>query len=430
MITQNNLIKDKRFWPIFWTQFLGAFNDNLYKNALVLLITFKSFQLGSLGPEQMVALCGGVFILPFFLFSAFAGQVADKLPKAKLVLNIKLCEILIMSLGAIGFYQSNIKLLLAALFFMGLQSAFFGPVKYSILPELIDEEELIEGNALFSMGTMVSILLGTILGGVLISLPEIGIMMIMVTIIFLAIMGAWFSSKIKFKEINQSDLEIEKGVITATWKIIKMAYADKQVWLAIIGISWFWFLGGTLLAIFPVYVKKVIGGDESLVTLFLTMFTVGVAVGSMVFSLVSKGKINFRLVLYGSLGMSVFLIDLYFVGSPAVYNNITVINFREFMNFEISWRILFDLFMFSIFSGLYMLPLLTYIQQKTAIRERSRVIAANNILNAFFMVVSSLTLIALYSFGVTTSNLYLIFGTCSLIITFIIYLMRGSFFNE
>ena len=424
---QKNLMIDNRFLPTFLVQFLGAFNDNVFKNALIILITFKAFSIGMVGTEQMVAICGGIFILPFFLFSAYAGQLADKFSKNKLIFWIKIWEISVMLFGATGFLSENIYLLLVTLFFMGLQSTFFGPVKYSILPELINKDELLQGNALIEMGTFLSILLGTIIGGLLIAMPDFGAIYISVTVIILAIVGTLFSLKISDLSPCDPKLKINKGIFIPTLKIIKIAKEVKGIWNSILGISWFWFFGAAILSIFPIYVKDIIGGDAKVVTLFLALFSIGVAFGSIICEKLSKERLELGLVPIGSIGMTLFILDLYFLDIPTINTQAELQTVWMFLRGPSSWRIVIDLFMLSVFSGLFIVPLYTFIQQRSDRSVTSRIIAANNIMNAIFMVCASLFLTFLYSIGVKATDLFLILGISNALVAIYIYTIIPEF---
>lgn len=425
---EKHLLRDKRFWPTFWTQFWGGFNDNVFKNAMVIMITYKSFSLLGLGAEQMVALCGGVFILPFFLFSAFAGQVADKLPKHKLMVWIKFWEIAVMIVGAAGFITENISVLLFTLFMMGLQSTFFGPVKYSVLPELINEEELVQGNSLIEMGTFVSILLGTILGGLLIGLPVVGKYYVSGAVILFSIIGTFFSTKVQELPATDPKLKVKIGIIRPTLEILKLSKEVKGVWNSILGISWFWFFGAALLSVLPVFVKDIIGGNQQVVTLFLALFSIGVAIGSILCEKFSHERLELGLVPFGSIGMTIFMIDLFFV-DKAVFNSAssTLIGVSEFLSFSQSWRIIADLALLSIFSGFFIVPLYTYIQQMSRPEVRSRIIAGNNILNALFMVLASLLLTGLYALGWSSTDMFLAFGVLNAVVAMYIYTVIPEF---
>lgn len=429
MSYQKNLLTDKKFFPMFVTQFLGAFNDNVFKNAMVILITFKSFSLGNLGTEQMVALCGGIFILPFFLFSAIAGQVADKFPKNKLMVFTKLWELIVMAMGGFGFIIESIPLLLVTLFFMGLQSTFFGPVKYSILPELLKEDELIHGNSLIEMGTFLAILAGTILGGLLIGPTSSATIIIALVVIFTACLGTLASKKVLKLEANSPELKLNFNPISSTWNIVKISKEVQSVWLSILGISWFWFLGATLLSVFPIYVKDVLHANQQVVTLLLAIFSTGVATGSVACEKLSRERLELGLVPFGSIGMSIFIFDLFIVGGGnIIHSSSTLLTLGDFLSQGFAWRIVLDLFMLSVFSGLFIVPLYTLIQERSGDKFRSRVIASNNIINALFMVTASIMLTVLYSFGVSVIGLFLIMSILNTCVAIYIYGLIPEFF--
>ena len=409
MSYQKHLIKDKRFWPTFWTQFFGALNDNVFKNALVILITFKSFSLGGLNSEAMVALCGGIFILPFFLFSAVAGKMADKIAKNALIQSIKLAEIIIMGVATLGLLTNSITLLLITLFLMGTQSAFFGPVKYSILPEIIEKDELIQGNALFEMGTFLAILMGTILGGSLIAMQASEYIVSAAVLVF-SIIGFVFSKKISPLPAVTPEAKFDFSIFRPTFELLKLAKSQKGNWNSILGISWFWFLGAALLSLFPGYAKDVLQGDNSTVTLLLAIFSIGVALGSFLCEKLSKERLELGLVPIGSIGMTLFIFDL-----TTQTENI------------ILGRILFDIFMLSVFSGFFIVPLYTFIQERSKDKERSQMIAANNIVNAAFMVVSSLFLSFLFAKKMSYSTIFLILGGLNTIVACYIYTVIPEF---
>lgn len=426
MSYQKNLIGDKRFWPMFWTQFFGAFNDNVFKNAMVILIAFKSYSLAGLNSEQMVALCGGVFILPFFLFSAIAGQVCDRSSKSQLIFYIKVLEIIIMLIGGVGFLIENLPLLMAALFLMGFQSTLFGPVKYSVLPELLEEEELVHGNALIEMGTFVSILLGTILGGVLMGLGESGRTYVSIAVVLFAVVGTLFSRKVNRLEPVQPELKVHYGLIKPTWEIIKITREVRSVFLSVLGISWFWFFGAVLLSVFPIYVKNILNGNEHLVTLFLALFSIGVAIGSVGCERLSRKRLELGLVPFGTIGMTLFILDLYIVGVPSFVSD-QVVGVVEIFKYKESIRILFDLLMLSVFSGFFIVPLYTFIQQRSRSEVRSRIIAGNNILNALFMVASAIMLTVAYGMGLTVIEVFLILAILNAVVSTYIYTIIPEF---
>lgn len=419
------LIFSPNYWPIFWTQFWGAMNDNVFKNAMVILIAFKAYSLLGLGVEQMVALCGGLFILPFFLFSALAGQYSDKFSKSKLVIFTKYLEVAVMILGAVGFLMSSIGLMFVALFLMGLQSTIFGPAKYSILPELIDESSLVQGNALVEMGTFLAILIGTILGGVLIG-KENGQVYVSVSIIVVSVIGLVCSLRIPKLSAVAPELKIDYNLFRSTVDVLKISRKTKSVFISILGISWFWFFGATLLSIFPLYVKDVLHANESVVTLFLAIFSIGVAIGSIICERCSHERVELGLVPFGSIGLSGFVLHLYLIGAPYVATG-ELLGLSTFLDQPRTYHILASLTGLSIMSGFFIVPLYTFIQIRSERETRSRVIAANNILNALFMVGAALMLMVLFALGLTTIHVFLILFVLNTLVSVYIYTVIPEF---
>lgn len=399
------LLSQQRLLPLFITQFLGALNDNVFKNALVMLITYRVASPSELDGPFLVTLAAGLFILPFFLFSATAGQLADCSEKSRLIRQIKLAEIAIMGLAAIGFLLDNTAFLLMVLFLMGSQSTFFGPVKYAILPDHLAQEELINGNALVEAGTFLAILIGTMTGGLTI-LMDNGTTVVSVTVILLALLG-WASSRfIPPAKIADPGLKIQANIIRETQEILSGIAKQRDVFLAILGISWFWLVGATYLAQFPTLAKEIVGGDETVVTLFLTVFSTGIGVGSLLCSRLLKGKISAEYVPWAALGMTLFSMDL-----VTSVENITVVGHglagaSHFLSQISNVRILLDLLLIAISGGIYIVPLYTILQTRSPEANRSRIIAGNNILNALFMVVSALASMALLAWGCTVPELF------------------------
>lgn len=381
--TPFSLMKTQRFAPFFWTQFFGAFNDNIYKNVLMLLLAFQTVKAGN--TDILMNLAAGLFILPFFLFSALAGQVADKYEKSRLIRLVKIGEILIMAGGAIALVTQSTTALLALLFLMGTQSTFFGPVKYSIMPQHLHETEIIGGNALVEMGTFISILLGTIAGGILVQIP---IGFAAVAVLVTACGGYWMSRGIPAAPPASPDLVISWNLISQTIKTLRIGATERVVFLSILGISWFWFLGASYVTQIPTYTRNVLHGTEGVATLLLAMFSIGIGAGSMLCEWLSGKKVEYGLVPIGSLGLSVFGMHLAFAGAlpaPEVPHGLV-----SFLLAEGSFRILLDLVFLGIFGGLYIVPLFAIVQTRTAEDIRSRVIAANNILNALLMVMAAI----------------------------------------
>ena len=422
MQNQTHLLKSKRFLPLFITQFLGAFNDNVFKNAFLIWFTFDVAQKLNMNAQIMVTIASGLFILPFFLFSALAGQLADKYEKSKLVKIIKIAEILIMGFSFIGFYFENIHLLLTLMFLMGVHSTFFGPIKYSLLPEHLKDSDLVSGNALIEGGTFLAILLGTIIGGITIRI-ENGIEIISIAVVSFAIMG-WLSSLfIPKSPVADQNLKISFNILLQTWKIINYAKKENTVWLSIIGISWFWFIGVTFLSQFPIYTKNIINGDEYIVTLFLSIFSIGIGIGSAMCNKLLKGKIDGRLVPLGSIGITIGIIIFctasYFYNSSITPDHL--LGLKEFLSVNIySWLIILGLLTIAIFSGIYIVPLYAIMQHRSEGKYLSRIIAANNVLNALFMVISSISVVALFKVNFGLLQIFLLVGILNIFVFFTI----------
>lgn len=384
--SQFSLMKQRRFAPLFLTQFLGAFNDNVFKNALILIIAFKSAQMADMGSDILTNVAAGLFILPFFLFSALAGQVADKCEKSKLIQRVKLFEILIMACAAVAFFHSSIAGLLFLLFLMGTQSAFFGPVKYSIIPQHLKPDEIVGANALVEMGTFVAILFGTIAGGVL---SQVHQKEILGGVIVVAALSGWVASqKIPIAKAPSPDLKISWNLFSQTWKTFQTARQDRSVFLSILAISWFWFLGAAYVTQFPSYTLNILKGSENVVILLLACFSVGIGIGSLFCERLSGKKIELGLVPFGAIGLSIFGIDLCFAFATPYTEGLLTIG--QFLKTPGSIRVIADLILIGVFGGFYTVPLYAFIQLKTHPSKRARVIAASNILNALLMVGSAL----------------------------------------
>jgi acyl-[acyl-carrier-protein]-phospholipid O-acyltransferase/long-chain-fatty-acid--[acyl-carrier-protein] ligase len=389
--SQYQLLKTRRFLPLFITQFFNAFNDNAFKNALVILITYRITQNGS-HEQFMIALIAGLFILPFFLFSAIAGQIADKFEKSKIIILIKSLEVIFMLVACVGFYLNSLFLLMITLFFLGIHSTFFGPIKYAILPEHLHKNELIGGNALIEAGTFAAILIGQILGGSFI-LKSYGDLLITFLLISVAILGLVSSFFIPKTAQGQPHLKISGNFIKETWKIIQIAREKRDIFLSILGISWFWFLGATFITQFPTFTKEILSSSMPIFTLFLTTFSLGIGLGSLICNKLLKGRITTKFVPIAILGISVFMFDTYLAAKnlPAHHSLMTL---SEFMTYPIHIRILLDVLFMTICTGFFVVPLYALIQERSQEAVRSRVIAANNIMNALFMVGSTLYVIS------------------------------------
>ncbi len=401
---QFDLLKTKRFLPFFLTQFLGAFNDNLFKNALAVMIAYQIFAGDVEISNRWVNIAQGLFILPFFIFSAMAGQLADKYDKAFLMRQIKLFEIFIMLLAALAFYLKSVEMLVSVLFLMGTQSAFFGPVKYAILPQHLKPQELLGGNGLVEMGTFVAILVGTLTGGILIA-KEQGTIIVSIAIVIAAIVGYSTSRSIPKAEASDSQLKINWNIFAETLRVISHARTNKTVFLSVIGISWFWFFGAIILTQMPNFAKVSLGGNNEVFTLLLVSFSLGVAIGSLLCEKLSGRRVEIGLVPFGALGLSLFTLDLFLATfEPAIGS---LVGWKLFLQQMGSYRILFDVTLIGIFGGFYIVPLYALVQQRSEDRYRSRIIAANNILNAGFMVVAAIISIVLLGSGLTIPQLFL-----------------------
>lgn len=427
MSSQFQLMRERRFRPFFFTQFLGAFNDNVFKTALITLLTFRAGQLTALDGKTLATLLPGLFILPFFLFSATSGQIADKFEKSQLARAVKLFEIGIMSLAAWGFLANLLWPLVTALFLMGMHSTLFGPVKYAYLPQQLKPDELIGGNGMIEMGTFVAILLGEVLGAWLATGSSAGSMLTSATVLGIAVLGYWVSRDIPLSPAADPGLQINWNPLTETWRNIAFVRTNRTVWLSILGISWFWFYGATVLAQFPNYAKEVLGGDESVFILLLAVFSFGIGLGSLLCEKLSGNKVEIGLVPFGAIGLTLFGVDLYFASTASLTAATASIDFSAFIASAGHWRILTDIALLGLFGGFYIVPLYALIQTRSEKSHQSRVIAANNILNACFMVVSALVSMLLFSLGLTIPQLFLATALFNAVVAVYIYSLVPEF---
>lgn len=428
-----HLLKTRRFLPLFLTQFLGAFNDNVYKNALLIMIMYQGTQLYSLDANQLVTFSAGIFILPFLLFSALAGQLADKYEKSLLIQKIKLLEIVIMSLAILGFYFQHVLSLIILLFLMGTQSALFGPVKYGILPQHLRENELVSGNGFIEMGTFLAILLGTILGGIVIAIKPYGSLMIAFLVVFFALLG-WLSSRaIPTAQPPAPQLVLNWNLVVSTWHMMSYIKENRSILIATLGNAWFWFVGATFLSQFPAYSKTILLGDEHIVTLLLFMFSIGIGIGSTSCDILSRRTSSVGLVPLGAIGISLFAIDVYFASQyfTTVAIETQPIHLQQFFSYGFAtWRLLIDLILIGIFGGFYIVPLYVILQQRSQPEHRSRLIAANNVLSALLMVTSSLVTVLLLKFSITIPQIFLIIGISNIIITSLLFINMKEFIEQ
>ena len=422
--SQFRLLLERRFGPFFLTQLLGAFNDNVYKNSLVILVAYHATTYSSLDPNLLTNLAAGVFILPFVLFSASAGQIADKFEKSAIIRIIKAVEIGIMAIAAAGLLLKSLPFLFAAVFLLGLHSTFFGPVKYAILPQALTPAELIGGNGLVEMGTFVAILAGTLVAGMLAALDD-GVTWVSALILAISVLGFLVSFAIPQARAAAAALVFDWNPFRETWKNLQFAKGNRPVFLSLLGISWFWFYGALFLSQFPNYSKIVLGGNEHVVTLLLALFSVGVAAGSLLCERLSGHKVEIGLVPFGSVGLSVFAVDLFFATPAGVPH--AALGAWQFMTQPGAWRVALDLFLIGMFGGFYIVPLYALIQTRCEASHRSRVIAANNILNALFMVAAAGLAVLALSAGLTIPQLLLLTGVLNAAVAIYIYTLVPEF---
>ncbi|TAJ51115.1 MAG: MFS transporter [Nevskiaceae bacterium] len=422
--SQFGLLKARRFAPFFITQALGAFNDNVFKNALIILVTFGIAGLSEGQRALYVNLAAGLFILPFFLFSAFAGQLAEKYEKSALIRGIKLMEVGIALLAAAGLAMQSVGFLLGVLFLLGLQSTLFGPVKYAILPQHLREEELVGGNALVEAATFLAILLGTMLGGWLVAQPG-GAHWVGGVVIAVALLGYFSSRAVPLAPAAAPQLQIQWNPITETIRNIRFMRGNQTVFLSVLGISWFWFYGAMFLSQLPAYTKTTLGGGEQVVTLLLTVFSLGIGLGSLLCERLSGHKVEIGLVPLGSIGLTWFGVDLYFA-APGVAAA-SALSAGQFLAEAGNHRVLWDLLLIGLFGGFYIVPLYALIQTRSEAGHRSRIIAGNNILNAAFMVAAAALAIVFLKAGLSIPQLLLVTALMNAAVALFIYRLVPEF---
>lgn len=414
-----HLLTTRRFLPLFVKQFLGAFNDNIYKNALVVLITYRLADAAGVDAQLYVTAAAGLFILPFFLFSSLAGELGDKLEKSRLIQVIKLYEIVLCLIAALGFYLANINVLLLILFMLGAQSAFFGPLKYGILPDHLKTEELVAGNALIEAGTFIAILGGTIIGGLLI-LGNGGEAIISGLLLLVAIMGFLASRKISAAPAAIPDLKINPNIIASSYRICRDIFNTPPLMAVIFANSWFWFAGATYLAQFPTYGKEILGADETVVTLFLTIFSIGIGIGSMLCHRLIGDHIRLTYVPIAALLMAYFGFDLYWISQDFLMQKPDhMLTINDFWQLDGSLRVLIDFAGFSVAGGLYIVPLYAMMQARSPINKRARVVAVNNITNSFLMVGSAVFTAWMFMSGYQVHQVFLAVSLMNLPIAYL-----------
>ena len=413
-------MKQRRFAPFFWTQFAGAANDNLFKFAFTVMVTYQ-LQVSWMAPAMAGLVIGALFILPFLLFSATSGQLADKYDKRMLIIFVKRLEILIMALAAWGFFSVNVPMLLGCTFLMGVHSTLFGPVKFAYMPQVLNERELTGGNGMVEMGTFVAILLGNVAGGLIIAVPEIGAHHVGLACVGMAIVGRVIAHYIPAAPATDPKLVINWNPVSETVRNLKLAGENVVVFRSLLGISWMWFFGAVFLSQFPSLAKEVLHGDEHVASLLLVVFSIGIGVGSLLCEVLSRRHVEIGLVPLGAIGMSVFSIDLYFASRSLPPSEI--MGLAAFMAQGAHWRVMLDLALLSLFAGLYSVPMYALIQMRSQPTHRARIIAANNILNALFMIASALIAGALLGAGLSVPQIFLFTGLLNVLVVGYLFLL-------
>ncbi len=423
--SQFRLLGQRRFAPFFMTQFLGALNDNVFRNGLLFLVTFQQLTVAGMNDSQLANVAGALFILPYFLFSALAGQLADKYEKSMLIRRIKLMEIALMGAATMAFLAGQFTLLLFVLFLMGFQSTLFGPVKYAYLPQQLTRSELVGGNALVEAGTYIAIILGLIIGGMAIAIDPQTLTVLVTCLMSFALVGYLFARQIPTSPPADPGLAVSFNVWKETWRIVAFARENRSVYLSILGISWFWFFGSAMTLQIPAYTLDILNGNAAITTALLVAFAVGVGIGSLLCERLSGHRIELGLVPFGSLGLSVFAVDLYFAAPVAATPAVST--FSEFLSRPGSLRVLADLALLGAFGGIYSVPLYALIQARSKRQHLSRIIAANNIINAIFMVAASLLALAVLALGFSIPQLFLILAALNVAVALYIYTLLPEF---
>jgi 1-acyl-sn-glycerol-3-phosphate acyltransferase len=423
-MSQFSLLAKRRFAPFFWTQALGAFNDNAFRNAMVMLVAFQ-MALPDAEVSLYTNLAPALFILPYFLFSATAGQIAEKFEKTRLIRFVKLFEIAAMSVAAIGFFTHHISLLLVVLFLMGMHSTMFGPIKYSILPQALERGELVGGNALVETGTQLAMLIGMIVGNSLMLIAGYGTLAASLATIAIAVTGYFVSRSIPAAPATAPDLKFNWNPLSETWRVLKLTHEDRAVFNAVLGISWFWFFGTVMIAQLPNYTRHVLGGDGSVNTLALTLFSIGTGVGSLLCERLSGKRVEIGLVPMGAFGLTVFAVDLFFAHPTLVAG--APLNWTSFLAAPGAWRVAMDLTMIGAFAGFYVVPLFAFVQSRAPRERLSRIIAGNNIVNALLICTASVFGIGLTMLGLSVPTIFLITGLINIAVAVYIFTLVPEF---
>ena len=414
-MSQFALFGQRRFAPFFWTQALGAFNDNAFRNALLMLVAFQ-LGLDDHAASVYTNFAPALFILPFFLFSASAGQLAEKFEKTRIIRWVKLFEIAAMAIAAVGFITHHVSLLLVVLFMMGLHSTVFGPIKYAILPQALKPAELVGGNGLVEMGTQLARLLGMIAGNV--------VMGVAVTIA-VAVTGYLACRAIPPAPATAPDLRLNWNPFGETARVLRITHADRAVWNAVLGISWFWFFGTVLIAQLPIYTRATLGGDNTVYTLVLTLFSIGSGIGALACEKLSGRRVEIGLVPLGAFGLTVFGVDLYFARHGLA--SVRGLDWLGFLHTPGSWRVVLDLTLIGAFAGLYVVPLFAFVQARAPREKLSRIIAGNNIVNAALIVAAAGFGLALGALGLEAVQIFLVAALLNVLVATYIFTLVPEF---
>ncbi|WP_199482206.1 MFS transporter [Vibrio owensii] len=410
----------KRFFPYFVTQCLGALNDNIYKNVLLLMVTYSQIDSLPMSADLFVNLAAGLFTLPFFLFSGHAGAIADNMDKAKLIRRLKLIELVIMSCAATAIMTQSAILMLVLLFMTGTQSAYFGPVKYALLPQALKSDELVKGNAWVEIGTFLSILIGTLSAGLLLAIPN-GMLIASCIVITLSLLGFLSSANIPSLPSKKSD-KVKFEPVTGLKKTLKLAQKQRGIWMSILAISWFWFMGATYLTQFPNFAREHLFADSTVVSLLLALFSVGIATGSWLCEKLSFNQVELGILPFGILGLTIFSADLLWAvpaieSFPSQYYDV-----QSFIAQSSHIRVMIDLFLIGVSGGVFIVPLYAFIQSRSEEGECAQSIAANNIMNALFMVASaavSILVLSVLEFSIV--ELFAILAVGNFIVAIYVY---------
>lgn len=417
----------KRFAPFFGTQFLGAFNDNVFKNALMGMVTYGVLST-SLDLTQMNNLGALLFTLPFFLFSAIGGQLADKYDKAALIRRIKLAEIIIMSTGAVCFLIESTIGLMVMLFLMGSQTAFFGPAKYGLIPQHLNNDELVGGNALVETGTFLAILTGTIAAGV-VSTQDNSTVLAAIAVVSLSVAGYLMSTQIPPAPPRDRHMKIDFNPITANLYVLRFCRRNPSVFIGTIGVSWFWFVGASYLTQLFVFTKDYLHGDQGVVTVLLATFSIGIAIGSLACERLSNHKLEIGLVPIAVIGITISGIHLFF--APALMDTGTLTNASTFMATTQAWHIILDFFFLGAFGGLYVVPLFTLVQKRGEPAHMSRIIAAIAVVSAIFMIVSAIASVFIITvLGFSIPEFFLCLSGMNLIVAAYMFISMPEFLDR